>query len=145
MACATLKRPLEWTDPSMSPPSAHNSGHKDSAHTYGHHARAAKRRCLTSMITPSINKETSHFGDVQPKLSSGLFITYYYLISFSFTILLLITLKSIGVYSITFNLHLFENRSIRNRSNRFAINLWFCSNYYYFNSIVLYFMHLLNS
>ncbi len=66
MACATLKRPLEWSDPSMSPPSAHNSGHKDS-----HHSRA-KRRCISSVITPQINKEVSHFGDVQPILSSGL-------------------------------------------------------------------------
>lgn len=64
MACATLKRPLEWSDPSMSPPSAHNSGHKDS-----HHSRA-KRRCISSVITPQINKEVSHFGDVQPILSS---------------------------------------------------------------------------
>jgi len=64
MACATLKRPLEWSDPSMSPPSAHNSGHKDS-----HHSRAAKRRCISSVITPQINKDVSHFGDVQPILS----------------------------------------------------------------------------
>jgi len=71
MACATLKRPLEWSDPSMSPESAHNSGHKDSAHSYGHQARTAKRRCLSSMITPQINnKEVSHFGDIHPKLTS---------------------------------------------------------------------------
>jgi len=73
MACATLKRPLEWSDPSMSPPSAHSSGHKDSAHSFGHHSRPSKRRCLSSIMSPQIPmspKENSHFGDVHPKLSS---------------------------------------------------------------------------
>jgi len=70
MACATLKRPLEWTDPSMSPPStAHNTGAKDSAHSYGHQ-RAAKRRCLSTIMSPQMTDKSSHFGDVQPKLSS---------------------------------------------------------------------------
>ncbi|CAG2103659.1 unnamed protein product [Medioppia subpectinata] len=69
MACATLKRPLEWTDPSMSPPSAHNNQHKDTTHTYGQQ-RAAKRRCLSALMTPQIPDKTSVFGDVQPKLSS---------------------------------------------------------------------------
>ncbi|CAG2162357.1 unnamed protein product [Oppiella nova] len=69
MACATLKRPLEWTDPSMSPPStAHNTGAKDSAHSY--HQRAAKRRCLSTIMSPQMTDKSSHFGDVQPKLSS---------------------------------------------------------------------------
>lgn len=70
MACATLKRSLEWTDPSMSPPSAHNSGHKESAHSFGHHSRPTKRRCLSAIMSPQIPKESSHFGEVQPKLSS---------------------------------------------------------------------------
>ncbi len=82
MACATLKRPLEWSDPSMSPPSAHNSGHKDS-----HHSRAAKRRCISSVITPQINKDVSHFGDVQPILSSGL---HFIFITNSFNLLIFV-------------------------------------------------------
>ncbi|XP_054163604.1 akirin-2-like [Oppia nitens] len=70
MACATLKRSLEWTDPSMSPPSAHNSGHKDSAHGYGHSSRAAKRRCLSTIMSPQMPEKSSPFSEIQPKLSS---------------------------------------------------------------------------
>lgn len=88
MACATLKRPLEWSDPSMSPPrdgisstANQDSNSPKSGHPFGHIQRPAKRRCLnhiSMMVPPAKQKEPSPFGDVQPKITSGNFHNHHF-------------------------------------------------------------------
>lgn len=59
MACATLKRSLEW-DPLNSSPST-------SANANG---RPAKKRCLNNLFISMPPKEPSPFGEVKPKLTA---------------------------------------------------------------------------
>jgi len=78
MACATLKRPLEWSDPSMSPPRneemmsiSHSSPSQSSSSS--HWPRPAKRRCsihVASNASVPPLKEASPFGEVESKLTS---------------------------------------------------------------------------
>lgn len=72
MACATLKRTLDW-DP-ISPSHGHNQSLSILAHnlpiTSNTSARPAKRRCSTH-VGLAIPKEPSPFEEVHPKITSG--------------------------------------------------------------------------
>lgn len=68
MACATLKRPLDW-DPHNTPTSSALSGSPRSAPSSSY--RPAKRRCM--FISPHVSppKQRSAFDDCHEKISQG--------------------------------------------------------------------------